>query len=93
MVLGIYWQAAEAALRREVCDLLDQAARQATCERAACGLQAALRRLGLLDVQIMRLILARYLHHASAGDPAPAHAVVLQVIATLRALRRPRGKD
>lgn len=86
----VFWKGNSARGRRHILRLLEEAAAEDTPERCICMLQHALRELGLVEVQIVKLILTRYLEHVQSNADSPARQIVREVEATLSAIRRER---
>jgi hypothetical protein len=89
-MLTVYWQSRSAGEARLILDMVKGAWLECTPERSALELLKAMRLLGLLEIQILRLILARFEHHVLAGTDQPARQVAGEVLKTLLSIGKRR---
>ena len=82
----VYWQALSAKKRAEVIGMIRDAMQQSTDERIVLGVQQALRKMKLVETQILRLVLTRHWEHLQYGATFPGREVAAEVLATLEAI-------
>jgi ABC-type glutathione transport system ATPase component len=86
----VYWRARNITQRAEILKLVNAAAQETTVERTIYLIQQAMRSLGMVEVQIIKLILTRYLDHVRLDVADPARQIAVEILATLQAISLPR---
>lgn len=86
----VHWQALAPADRMQVAQHIDRACVQTSAERCIYSLQQGIRLLGVTELQIIRLILTRYMEFSIAGESFPARQIALQVAETINLLQSSR---
>jgi len=94
----VYWRVQLADEAECILALIESAAVQMSPERSVYQLQKALRRLGLMELQIIRLLLSRYAHWVREDADRPAQRIAVEVRSTLRSIhtraaRKPRSDN
>ena len=87
---SVYWRARTITQRAEILKLVNAAAQETTVERTIYLIQQAMRALGMVEVQIIKLILTRYLDHVRLEVENPARQIATEILATLQAISLPR---
>ena len=87
---SVYWRARNITQRAEILKLVNAAAQETTVERTIYLIQQAMRSLGMVEVQIIKLILTRYLDHVRLEVENPARQIATEILATLQAISLPR---
>ncbi len=89
---SIYWRPKCRQQKTAILQTIHAAMYAATPERAVYLLQQALRSLGLAEIQIIKLILLRYIYHVRRNTQRPAQQIAAEVLETLSALKSKRSK-
>lgn len=90
--LTVYWRSLDPEPAARVLEAVEAAMYESTPERSICQLQHALRVLGMIEVQLIRLILTRYLAFVRMNAEYPAQQVAAEVLATLLAIESDQKK-
>ncbi len=88
--LSVYWVTRSRDERCEVLDIVSLGMEAKTPEQSIYLVQQALRRIGLMEVQIIKLVLAVYVDHVQKGMPQPARQIAAEVLNTLLTIERER---
>lgn len=90
--LTVYWRGQSPRAAREILRQVETAMYEPAPERSVYQLQQALRQLGLVEIQIIRLILTQHGTFVQLNAPYPAQQIATQVLATLLRIEEDRRR-
>lgn len=90
--LTVYWRGQPPRVAREILRQVETAMYEPAPERSVYQLQQALRQLGLVEIQIIRLVLTQHRTFVQLNAPYPAQQIAMQVLATLLRIEEDRRR-
>jgi hypothetical protein len=90
--LTVYWRNQSPAVARDILLRIEAAMYESAPERSVHRLQQALRELGMVEIQILKLVLSRHCAFIRMNAPYPAQQIATQVLATLLDVEQDRRR-